>query len=114
MTEVFTWPVGRAVESEYGGRRKGTPLRFVLVHVAFSAAGGALTGFALAAAGSWVRGRGAGPAWVLLVMAGCLVLVAIAFELQAASARYPNAVLRCRADGSPGGIKASLPAPSDS
>ena len=52
MTEVFTWPVGRAVESEYGGRTTGTPLRYVLTYVVFATAGGALTGFALAAVGS--------------------------------------------------------------
>ncbi len=90
MTEVFTWPVGRVAESEFQGRRRGTPLRFLLLHMVFSTLGGALTGLALAAAGSWVAGLGAVPAWLVLLIAGALAVAAIVLELQGRIAPLPQ------------------------
>ena len=90
MTEVFTWPVGRAVESEYGGRTTGTPLRYVLTYVVFATAGGALTGFALAAVGSSVWALGAVPAWLVLFTAALLALTAIVLELQGRISPLPQ------------------------
>lgn len=90
MTEVFTWPVGRAAEKEMLDRRRGTPLRLVLTYVAFATLGGAMTGLALAATGSWLRGLAAGAGALLLVPAAALVLASIRLELQGRISPLPQ------------------------